>query len=69
MNPWRSLIRLITTIDKIWCQSYIEVGCMFNDTLLLGQWPKYDSFNSNSDRQKRCIATTTGILGGFVQLI
>ena len=37
MNPWRSLIRLITTIDKIWCPSCIEVGCTFNDTLLLGK--------------------------------
>lgn len=42
---------------------------MLNDTLLLGQGSKYDSFNSNSDRQKRCIGTTMGLLGGCVQLI
>ena len=60
MNPWRSLITLITTIDKIWRPSCIEVGCTFNDTFLLGQGSKYDSLNSNSDRQKRCIGTTMG---------
>ena len=60
MNPWRSLTRLITTIDKIWRPSCIEVRCTFNDTLLLRQGSKYDSFNSNSDRQKKIYCNNDG---------